>query len=86
MKPKKQKPETPSAGMLPAIRRLLAAEKSDAAIIAALKPRYPVTPGVLHYARTGERRLPKKAKAAAAKVRVVQKLPAPAAARQRRVA
>lgn len=43
--------------MLPAIRKLLAAGKSDAAILDALRPRFPVTRGVLHYARTGERRL-----------------------------
>jgi hypothetical protein len=64
---KKSKPATPSAGMLPLIRKLIAAGKSDAEILKHRTPALPIRPGVVAYARrTGEKVTP--AKAAPAKV------------------
>ena len=41
MKPKKQTPANPSAGMTPAVRLAIAKGQKDAAILATLKPKFP---------------------------------------------
>ena len=51
MTTKRKKPETPSKGMLPLIRRAIAAGKSDAQILKLRTPTIPITKGVLKYAR-----------------------------------
>jgi hypothetical protein len=67
-------------GMTDAVRRLVVARKSDAAIVDALKPKYPpLTARIVREVRDRTKKV---------KVRVVKKLPAPAAApaQQRRSA
>ena len=59
-------------GMTDAVRKLIVAKKSDAAIVEALKPKYPpLTARIVREVRGRTKK---------ATVRVVKKLPAPAAA------
>ena len=77
MKPKQPKqPKQPSAGMTPAVRAAIAKGAKDAAIVDALKPKFPpLTARIVA-------EIPARMRKAAPKVRVVKKLPASAAAQQ----
>ena len=80
-----KKPKQPSAGMTPAVRAAIAAKKTDAQIVAVLKPRFaPLTERIVREVRARVAAETKAATVKKAKVRVVDKLPA--AARQRRAA
>lgn len=82
MPSKKQKhpqPANPSAGMTPAVRALIVKKQTDAAIVAALKPKFPpLTERIVKEVRARTTKKP----AAAKKVHVVKKLPAPAAGKE----
>jgi len=74
-------------GMTDAVRAAIAAKKSDKQIVAALKPRFaPLTERIVREVRARVAAETKAATVKKVKVRVVDRLPAPAAAQKRRVA